>query len=276
MESAVALARKLGSTYNVYKSHGDCLRVIKAVHDAKPTWWNPRCSQFLHAAEGVRCIRSETASSPPKRHPIILLEGLDGSGKTSITHWLSTKLGGTALCTPPPEWADIRPLYRGEDEGIARAFYSAANYLAADVILATAERAPFVVVDRWWCSTCAMALANCLTRTTLPAEGDTVYVWPHDLPRPDVGFFLHVDEAIRIARIRKRAPEDAEERRLSSKSEMRATAAEAYRRTRLLSAVASPTYPIAVNAILAELTRRGIPHNAVPFTAEESAMVKPF
>lgn len=277
MEGAVALARKLGGTYNVYKSKADCLEVLRAVHDARPSWWNGRCTEFLLAAEGVRDYgQSSSHAARSGRGHVLLLEGLDGSGKTSITHWLSTKLGGVAMSTPPPVWSDIRPLYRNQDEGVARAFYSAANYLAAGDILKAAESSPFVVVDRWWCSTCAMALANHLTRATLPPAGDAVYAWPADLPQPDSAFFLYVDEAIRIARIRKRAPEDAEEQRLSALSEMRATATEAYRRTGLLTAVASPTYPVAVNTILDSLTREGVAHDAVPFTPEESAAVQPF
>lgn len=274
MEGTVGLARRLGGTYNVYKSHGDCLQVIRAVHDARPQWWNPRCTEFLKAAEGVRVCTG--GASPPKHGPVILIEGLDGSGKTSIMKWLSEKLDGAAVCTPPPQWADIRPLYRDEDEGVARAFYSVANYMAADEILAAGRGAPFVVVDRWWCSTCAMALANQLTRATLPPEGDAVYQWPADLPRPDAGFFLHVDEAIRVARIRKRAPEDAEEQRLSSCSEMRATAAEAYRRTHVLTSIECPTYPVAVNTILVSLTEQGLHHTAIPFTQAEMDAVKPF
>jgi hypothetical protein len=44
----------------------------------------------------------------------------------------------------------------------------------------------------------------------------------------------------------------------------------------MLTVVPAPSYRVAVNTILAELPRRGIPHQAVLFTEEELRGIAPF
>ncbi|KAG5488229.1 hypothetical protein LSCM4_08306 [Leishmania orientalis] len=274
MASIAALPLALHGGANVYKCRVDCLKILHAVAQSSPPppWWTPRCSDFVHQVEA---LSTSTSVAAVRKHPIIVVEGMDGTGKTLITRTLAEKLSGVAMSTPPPQFADIREAFRGQEEAVSRAFYSAANYIAAKGIL-EASQFSVVVVDRWWCSTCAMALANGCSYDRLPPSGDAVYRWPEDLPAPDAGFLLCVDEAVRVARIRKRAPEDAEERRLSSKSEMRRVAMEAYRRTNMLTEVAAPSYRAAVNSILRCLNESGVKHFAAPFTQAELDSIAPF
>ncbi|KAG5512266.1 hypothetical protein JKF63_07788 [Porcisia hertigi] len=274
MSSIAALARTMHGGTNVYKSRLDCLRVLHAVAQLSPSppWWTPSCSSFVCQ---VQTLNTLTRAASARKHPVIVLEGLDGTGKTVVAGTLAERLSGVAISTPPLQFAEVRETFRGQDEALARAFYSAANYIAAEGILAAAQSS-VVVVDRWWCSTCAMALANCCSWDTLPPRGDAVYHWPKDLPEPDLGFLLCVEEAVRAERIRRRAPEDAEERRLSSNGEMRRVAMEAYRRTNVLTEVDAPTYRIAVNSILQLLSEGGVAHSAVPFTQAELDSIEPF
>lgn len=274
MTTIAALARTLHGGANVYRSRLDCLKVLHAVEQSSPPppWWTPDCSNFVRQAEALSTSASATAA---RKNPVIVVEGLDGTGKTLVTRTLAEKLSGVAISTPPPQFTEIRNTFRGQEEAVARAFYSAANYIAAEGILA-ASQSSVVVVDRWWCSTCAMALANGCLYDSLPPSGAAVYRWPEDLPAPDAGFLLCVDEAVRVARIRRRAPEDAEERRLSSQREMRCVAMEAYRRTNMLIEVAAPSYRVAVNSILRLLPESGVTHCAAPFTQVELDSIEPF
>ncbi|CAJ1015475.1 Thymidylate kinase, putative [Leishmania lindenbergi] len=272
MPSIAALSRTLHGGTSVYRSRLDSLKVLHAVAQSSPPWWTPSCSSFLRQAES---LSTSTSAASGRRHPVIVVEGLDGTGKTLITRTLAEKLSGMAVSTPPPQFAEVRETFRSQEEVVARAFYSAANYIAAEGILAASQSA-VVVVDRWWCSTCAMALANAHNYDSLPPSGDAVYRWPEDLPAPDAGFLLCVDEAVRVARIRKRAPEDFEEQRLSSQSEMRRVAMEAYRRTNMLTEVAAPTYRVAVNSILRLLPESGVVHCAAAFTQAELDSIEPF
>ncbi|CCW71279.1 unnamed protein product [Phytomonas sp. Hart1] len=275
MEGLHTLANNLHKGLCVYKSKSDCLQVLQATQQLSLPWWNERCTEYVQTLEN--CIESVTNASfsPGIRYPIIVLEGLDGVGKTLTTQALASKLGGMEQHTPPPAWSDIRPLFRMQDNDISRAFYSGSNYIAAPSILHAAYT-QFVIVDRWWCSTCAMGLANQFTTSTLPPDGDAVYEWPSDLSKPDFGFYLFVDEHIRSTRVRRRGNEDSEEQMLSKKSEMRATASEAYRRTHLLHPIEVPNFRAAVNIILAFLKEKGIHHLPVPFSDAEVAEIRPF
>ncbi|KAH9577846.1 Thymidylate kinase-like domain [Trypanosoma melophagium] len=268
---------------SVFHNKATCVEVLQGVERLRPSWWTPSCTQFLRRVEKLPPMGSTTTvplnSSPKEKKVLIVLEGLDGVGKSLVSQTLVRKLGGDRaqlMRTPDPAYNDIRELFRVQDEKTARAFYSAANYLAAWDAFHPTDQRQFIVFDRWWCSTCAMALANTYNLASLPPAGDVVYQWPQDLPKPDVGVFLYVEEHIRQARIRRRAPEDAEERRLREQQEMRAVAMEAYRRFGLLTYVHVSTYRSAVNDILAILRKRGVQHNAVPFTNTELAETHPF
>lgn len=265
--------RPCASSLHVFKSHAESLAVLNTVAGTHPLWWNETCTRLL---ERGRNLRPDPHMFEKCTHPVVLVEGLDGVGKTLVTRTLAEKLEGTVICTPPVEWSQVRSLFRSLDEHTSRAFYSITNYMAAEDMAAAAMHS-WVIVDRWWCSTCAMALANTCTLATLPPAGDAIYAWPEDLPMFDAGFYLHVDEAIRQARIHGRAPEDAEEKRLSAQAEMRAVAGEAYTRGGLLHAVQNTTYRSTVNKMLDYLqATKGLKHTATPFTEDELRAVTPY
>lgn len=256
----------------VFHSKEACLRVLQAAERQRQSWWTPQCSEFLRRVECTPIV-----STPPHKKTLILLEGMDGVGKSRVARTLVDRLGAEArmIATPDPAFADIRKIFRAQTEELSRAFHSAANYIAAwDAFHATDQRS-FVVFDRWWCSTCAMALANSCTLTTFDEIGDSVFEWPSDLPRPDMAVLLYVDEHIRRERIRQRAPEDAEERRLSAMQEMREVTMRAYRRFGLFEDVYALTYATAVNKILQLMLEKGLHHHATPFTEKELAEITP-
>ncbi|CUG91333.1 thymidylate kinase, putative [Bodo saltans] len=272
--------------YNVYHSKSACVAALSALQRANLPWWTPGCSRFVSRVANVAVVHGGdgggagglSPSSPPAAHPIVVVEGLDGVGKTTMTTALTQKLGGVLVRTPDPELEPLRALFRSLDEPLARAFYCGANYLAAAQVTEAVLTTP-VVLDRWWCSTCAMTLAGkpgC-TVLGLPPATDPIYQWPSDLPAFDVGVLLQVDEAIRRLRMKRRNDENEEEALLAAKVEMRDTAMEAYRRFGLLTTVDIPNYMVAVNHTLDLVAQKGfsVRPNA-KFIAEELAKVLPY
>jgi UMP-CMP kinase 2, mitochondrial len=264
---------------NVYHSRAECLGALRAIQRAGLPWWTAECTHFVDEVRDVRLLPRSLKSQ--HRHPIIVVEGLDGVGKTTVTEALTTKLGGILVRTPHPNLEPLRALFRSLDEPLARAFYCGANYLAAPVVAEASTRTA-VIMDRWWCSTCAMTLAGRqgVSVEALPPPTDAVYQWPQDLPEFDVGVLLQVDETIRRLRMKKRNDENEEEALLAAKADMRETAMEAFRRFGLLTTVDVPNYMVAVNAILDELCKKRpeypLPPNAHAFTAAEIESVKPY
>ena len=63
----------------------------------------------------------------------MVIEGLDGTGKSTVWGALSGMAAcRAALRTPPDEFASLRPIVDACPEDTRRTFYFAANYIAAD------------------------------------------------------------------------------------------------------------------------------------------------
>lgn len=129
-----------------------------------------------------------------------VVEGLDGSGKSSAVKRLSELLSRSGPCTvtrtPPASMSKIRPYFDGAEDSIQRAFYSSSNYIAAQEIL-EGQSSAFVICDRYYHSTVSWTAASNLS--TEEVEGLEL-PFPKDLLEPDLVMFLDVDHDERIRR----------------------------------------------------------------------------
>lgn len=146
---------------------------------------------------------------------VIVVEGLDGSGKTTLSQALARSLRSLAggdenigpLKTPTPSLDHCRMAFdsaRGKDRLAARAFYMVSNYvLMAEMVNECRRRGQRLVyvVDRWYGSTCAYS-----TGKEVDGEPETIdalptqhFAWPSDLLQPELVFILKLDEAARLA-----------------------------------------------------------------------------
>ncbi len=163
------------------------------------------------------------------RHPVIAIEGIDGCGKSTLCASLVKRLGPRArlLQTPSPRMSGLRQVFDACDENIRRAYYSLCNYSVAQDVIQAAALGP-VVVDRYWHSTVAYALAQ--TPSCGVVNSNIIAEWPHDLLRPSAVLLLTVGEEERQRRIDVRdVSVTQEEERLKDKAEMRRQLMEAYR-----------------------------------------------
>jgi dTMP kinase len=136
---------------------------------------------------------------------LIVVEGLDGVGKSTFAQSLAVALGAQHRSTPAPELRRVRPVI--EDclchDRVARSLFYASTVLAegsrAAAVLATGRD---VVVDRYWLSTLVYA----------PAEAqEGLAAWEAFVRPADLTLYLHLPEAVRAARLFDRglSPEDA-------------------------------------------------------------------
>ncbi|CAK6434836.1 unnamed protein product [Pipistrellus nathusii] len=191
------------------------------------------CTPFLPAAGAVlelvdRCPRQ----LPRGPFPVIVVEGLDATGKTTVTRALADALGAALLRSPPAGLSPWRQAFDEEPDMVRRAFYSLGNYIAASEIAAASARAP-VVVDRFWHSTAAYAIATEVSGAVqhLPPARHPIYQWPKDLLRPDLVVLLTVSPEERRERIRGRGLErTAEEEELEASSTFRQKVEACYER----------------------------------------------
>ncbi|CAG2197752.1 CMPK2 [Mytilus edulis] len=117
------------------------------------------------------------------QHPFVVVEGLDATGKTTLTETLEKKLNAVRYYTPPPEVAHLRKFFDALPEIIRRAYYCIGNYIVAIQIARECQNKA-VIMDRFWHSTTAYGVANETSTSDMPPSGHWVYQWPSDLLKP--------------------------------------------------------------------------------------------
>ena len=143
---------------------------------------------------------------------IIELEGLDGSGKTTLCSKLSEAIPQSLnIKTPSVALKEIRPLWDKLGGVLARAFYHVSNYILQHEILECEESV--VIIDRWYASTCAYTVGypnkdatNLKALTPISELPDEVFKWPSDLfLRPHLLLIMQIDPQVRRERVEARA-----------------------------------------------------------------------
>ncbi|MEK7203444.1 MAG: AAA family ATPase [Patescibacteria group bacterium] len=137
-----------------------------------------------------------------KKFPFIVIEGIDGVGKTTCAKLLAEKLGGIYYPTPPKSLNQIRIEIEAKNDPILRfAFYFFALFLASREIK-DLTRKKIVVCDRYLFSTIVYHQALGLNLSFIDFD---------QLPilSPDVCFYLFTDDQILKQRMAKRGIQSA-------------------------------------------------------------------
>ena len=183
---------------------------------------------LLRNVEEYTNHRDATSTSTYCDKFIIEIEGLDGSGKTTLCQSLTRQINGIATNTnstiaiatktPSACLKKIRPLFDHRGGILARVFYTISNYILEYEIHNMSEEIRVVIVDRWYASTLAYTVAY--KSETIDCRGgdgkhvpvpdlqgmeDSVFAWPQDLNmRPNLLLILNIDPEVRRARVARR------------------------------------------------------------------------
>ena len=96
------------------------------------------------------------------RPRFVVVEGLDGTGKSTLARNLSEALGGELMSTPGPIGRRFRAELLAEirDEAARALFYAATVRNAGAIARHRVAMGHWVVMDRYWLSTVAYAKAR--------------------------------------------------------------------------------------------------------------------
>jgi thymidylate kinase len=140
----------------------------------------------------------------------IVIEGLDGVGKSTIVKLLAKKLNGIDIQTPPKNMRNFRNYFdeKGGDERLG--YYMVGNFLAGEEMRKFCDdnndnaKDKFIICDRYYASTRSYILGKNLDLDST-SSNDSLFEFPKELYKPNFMFLLVLkDENVRIERIKKR------------------------------------------------------------------------
>lgn len=191
------------------------------------------CTSFIPEAKQVLDLVDQCPEQVQKgKFPVIVVEGLDATGKTTVTRSVSDTLNAVLLKSPPACIGHWRKIFDDEPTIIRRAFYSLGNYIVASEIAKESTKSP-VIIDRYWHSTATYAIATEVSGGVehLPPEHHEIYQWPRDLLKPDLVLLLTVNPEERLKRLKDRGMEETrEEAELKANSVFRQKVEVSYQR----------------------------------------------
>ena len=129
------------------------------------------------------------------RPVFIVIEGIDGCGKSTLVNLLASKLKFHLLTSPPHELSEVRVLFDMDDVA-HKLFYAAANKIVSGKVGKFIATGNSVICDRYWLSTKVYSSVR-------KDDIDIDEVEKH-LVRPDFTIYLYLDEAIRKERMNHR------------------------------------------------------------------------
>ncbi|XP_042188708.1 UMP-CMP kinase 2, mitochondrial [Callorhinchus milii] len=205
----------------VFYTYGDAYSVLQECKDLIP-----EANEVLQEAD--HCSRT----SRKGKFPVIGIEGLDATGKSTLTESLRESFKAVLLKSPPDCIGRYRKRFDTEPPLIRRAFYALGNYITASFIANKSATSP-VIVDRYWHSTAAYAIATEVSgkAENLPPPHHELYQWPLDLLQPDLVLLLTLSPEERIRRIEGRGEQKTkEEMELEANCLFRQRVEETYKR----------------------------------------------
>ena len=157
-----------------------------------------------------------------KHWPLIVIEGLDGVGKSTQVKALAANLNAHVIQSPPfiedpiQPGTDLRLRMDRSSPSVRREYYRSANFFASEHAKFHLEHGP-VILDRYWPSTASFSILD-----KQPPQWERLGAWPAGMTIPDVVILLTVNEEDRLKRIGTRGiPITDEEEKLAEKQNHR-------------------------------------------------------
>ena len=157
---------------------------------------------------------------------LIVFEGLDGVGKSTVVQGVLNALNATLMRTPSPLLKEARRRCSDLPPEVGEALFDLGNMMASAEMQEMEEQ--LVVCDRYLISTAARRLASQNVDTPDLISGLSSWTWPEHLYQPALSVHLCLQEDERKQRVRHRGEMTADEERLEVDPRYRAALLMAY------------------------------------------------
>lgn len=177
--------------YGIYHSLDSIFRVLKS-----PKYKDmPEVKELIDAFTHDAKLSKITLHRP--FYPFIEIEGIQTSGKVTVGRRVADVIGAVYLTSPPDSLYPYRNLFERLNGTLRGLYYSLCNYALANKARRILIRSP-VIINRYWHSQAAFALALAETEGLRTPSNSYLYRWPDDLLRPNAFFFLQYSHSRRI------------------------------------------------------------------------------
>uniref|UniRef100_A0A1B6BYP9 Thymidylate kinase-like domain-containing protein n=2 Tax=Clastoptera arizonana TaxID=38151 RepID=A0A1B6BYP9_9HEMI len=175
--------------YGIYHSLPSLLNILRSEQFKDSPEANELYHTFVNECnygtnQSLHVVRNKTGL-----WPLFVVEGVQTSGKLSASKRIAETLMATLLTTPPDCLYHLRSTFEKYNGTLRGVYYSLCNYALANAILKILPHSS-VIVNRYWHSQAAFALALAEVEGYKISPLSHLYMWPEDLLVPDKVFFL--------------------------------------------------------------------------------------
>jgi dTMP kinase len=139
-----------------------------------------------------------------KQRIFVVIEGLDGVGKSTVSRQLAKDIGANLFHTPDSRLDEIRPIFDNSSIATRTAYYYACNYLVSDQI-EYQLKTKSAILDRYYGSTIAASYSHGLIEESILKN--KVNEISSKLLSPNLIVHLELPENERISRMHNRGDE---------------------------------------------------------------------
>lgn len=171
----------------------------------------------------LQLVAEWRGSLSTRKTKVIVIEGMDGCGKSELVGRLSSSLGIPHEYSLHPELREHRSVFDSMEETEKRQFYLLGNEALMAELQGPQYGAPICILDRSYATTLSYQYGHLAGESEDPVEDllpPKPIRWPTEL-KPDLYIVLHCEESERLRRLSNRGQQTPEEALLATNERVR-------------------------------------------------------
>ncbi|KAG8271888.1 UMP kinase activity protein [Homalodisca vitripennis] len=139
-----------------------------------------------------------------RENPFIAIEGNHKTSRKIIARKVAKRIGASILHNPPKCLYHLKDMFQ-YGTLIRKAYFALSMYGSAYTANRLLNRWP-VLINGYWMDQAAYAISKANSNASLPLPGDPAYMFPEDLLKPDLVFYLYFPDNLHYEQVTTRSP----------------------------------------------------------------------